>query len=149
MQIWVDADACPKTIKEILFRAAVRAQITTILVANQPLYSPTSVFIKKVQVGSGFDKADQYIIEHVEAGDLVITADIPLADAVVSKQATALNPRGMLYTDKNIKQHLSIRNFGADLRSSGMITGGPSSLSKKEIQLFSNCLDQYIAKKKR
>lgn len=147
MHIWVDADACPKVIKEILFRVANRTKIDVILVANQPLFIPTSNFIKKVQVSSGFDVADNYIVCNIKEGDLVITADIPLADAVIQKGGYALNPRGELYSAHNIKQHLSIRNFSTELRSAGSITGGPSSLSKKDIQCFANSLDRFIAKR--
>lgn len=144
MQIWVDADACPKVIKDILFRAANRTKTLLILVSNQPLSSPPSPFIKKIQVTAGFDVADNEIIQKMQLGDLVITADIPLANAVVDKGGIALNPRGELYTHSNIKQRLSIRNFSEGLRSSGVITGGPDKISKKEIQNFANRLDQFL-----
>ncbi|MHB1948218.1 MAG: YaiI/YqxD family protein [Gammaproteobacteria bacterium] len=144
MQIWVDADACPVVIKEILFRAANRTKTLVILVSNQPLYSPPSLYIKKIQVSAGFDVADNQIIKDIQGDDLVITADIPLADAVIEKGATALNPRGELYTKTNIKQRLSMRNFSEGLRSSGRMTGGPDKISKKEIQTFANCLDQFL-----
>jgi uncharacterized protein YaiI (UPF0178 family) len=144
MQIWVDADACPNIIKDILFRAAKRTQINVILVANQPLNTPISPYIQKLVVGAGFDVADKKIIQSMQAGDIVITADIPLANDVVEKGGTALNPRGEQYTVKNIKHHLSIRNFAENLRSSGVITGGPATLSKKEIQTFANCLDRLL-----
>lgn len=144
MQIWVDADACPKVIKEILYRAAIRTQTLITLVANQPLYTPISPFIKKRQVASGFDVADQEIIDSVTPGDLVITADIPLADAVVEKDCTAIDPRGWLYTKNNIKERLSMRNFSAELRGAGMLMGGPSTLGKKETQAFANCLDKFL-----
>jgi len=144
--IWIDADACPRVIKDILFRAANRKKINLILVSNQSLVIPTSVFIKHIKVSSGFDMADNYIVQHLAPGDLVITADIPLADAVVHKNGIALNPRGMLYTSENIKQYLSIRNFSEGLRGSGLLTGGPASLSKKEIQAFSNHLDRFLAR---
>jgi uncharacterized protein YaiI (UPF0178 family) len=147
MQIWVDADACPNVIKEILFRAANRTQIMVILVANQPLRSPPSAFIKKMQVSAGFDVADNHIVKYLQSGDLVITADIPLADAVIEKGGAALNPRGELYTKSNIKQRLAIRNLSDSLRSSGIVTGGPAQLSKKEIQAFANSLDRFLAKK--
>ena len=144
MHIWVDADACPKVIKDILFRAANRTQTMLILVSNHPLTSPPSPFITKQVVTSGFDVADNKIVEKLEAGDLVITADIPLADAVISKGGKALNPRGELYTESNIKQRLSIRNFSQELRSSGVNTGGPPKISKKEIQDFANALDKLL-----
>jgi uncharacterized protein len=144
MQIWVDADACPKVIKEILYRAAKRSKTTMILVANQPLVTPPSVFIRKRQVGAGFDVADNEIVQHVEKGDLVITADIPLADLVVDKGATALDPRGVLYTKTNIKQRLSLRHFHAGLRGAGVLTGGPDTLNKKEAKVFADCLDNFL-----
>lgn len=145
MRIWVDADACPKVIKEILFRAANRTKISMILVANQPISVPSSSFIKSVKVSAGLDVADNYIVCNISAGDLVITADIPLADGAIQKGGFALNPRGILYSENNIKQHLSMRNFSSDLRSSGLITGGPATLSKKDIQLFANSLDRFLA----
>lgn len=145
--IWVDADACPNLIKEIIFRAAKRAQIETILVANQPIYTPPSPFIKKIVVSAGFDVADQQIVDSMQSGDLVITADIPLADAVIEKGGIALNPRGELYSQNNIKQRLSVRNFSAELRSSGINTGGPAIISKREVQDFANKLDQWITKR--
>lgn len=148
MLIWVDADACPKTIKNILFRAANRTKTDTILVANRALYVPPSPFIKVILVPAGFDKADHKIIENMQVGDLVITADIPLADAVVTQGGTALNPRGELYSPNNIKQRLAMRNFNEELRSSGMITGGPEKLSQQEIQNFANCLDRFLSHKK-
>lgn len=144
MQIWVDADACPKVIKEVLFRAANRTKIHMILVANQPIFVPPSSFIKAVRVPSGFDVADNYIVCNINKGDLVITADIPLANAVIEKEGFALNPRGELYSLSNIKHHLSIRNFSAELRGGGLITGGPSTLTKKDIQLFANALDRFL-----
>lgn len=145
MRIWVDADACPKVIKEILYRAAVRTKTQLILVANQPLYVPASVYIKTIQVPSGFDIADNEIIDNIEYNDLVITADIPLADAVIHKGGIALNPRGNLYTKNNIKQILSFRNLSMELRSTGIISGGPPTLSKREIQAFANSLDKFLA----
>ena len=128
MRIWVDADACPKVIKEILFRAAKRAQVQLTLVANQSLRTPASQHIKSVQVSSGFDVADSEIVRLVSPGDLVITADIPLAAQVVDKGAHALNPRGELYTPENIKARLSLRDFMATLRDSGVATGRAAGL---------------------
>jgi uncharacterized protein YaiI (UPF0178 family) len=145
LHIWVDADACPKAIKEILFRAANRTKISMTLVANQSIFIPPSDYIKKVQVPAGFDVADNYIVCNVNEGDLVITADIPLADAVIQKNAFALNPRGQLYSETNIKQHLSMRNFSTELRGSGLVTGGPPMLTKKDIQVFANALDRFLA----
>lgn len=144
MQIWVDADACPKVIKEILFRAAARTKIALILVSNHALSTPPSPYITKMQVPAGLDVADNKIIEKIQANDLVITGDIPLAAAVIDKHAIALNPRGELYSSTNIKERLSIRNFSTDLRGSGVITGGPPAISKKEIQQFANNLDKII-----
>ena len=146
MQIWVDADACPNVIKEILFRAAERTQVVLALVANQSIRVPPSRFIRAIQVSSGFDVADNAIVERMAAGDLVITADIPLAAAVVEKGGHALNPRGELYTRDNVRQHLAIRNFMEELRSSGINTGGPATLSQSERQAFANQLDRFLAK---
>lgn len=144
MRIWVDADACPKVIKEILFRAAIRTKTALVLVSNHALSTPSSPFISKMQVAAGFDVADNKIVQSLLPGDLVITADIPLADAVIDKGATALNPRGELYSKANIKERLSMRNFSTDLRSSGVRTGGPATISKKEIQYFANELDKLL-----
>jgi uncharacterized protein YaiI (UPF0178 family) len=144
MHIWVDADACPNVIKEILYRAAIRTKIPMTLVSNHPLYTPASSFIKKKVVGSGFDVADQEIVREMQRGDLVITADIPLADKVIDKGGVAIDPRGVLYTKLNIKQRLSLRNFNAELREAGVIRGGPSTLGKKETQNFANCLDKCL-----
>jgi uncharacterized protein len=141
MKILVDADACPRMIKEILFRAAIRTKTKLVLVSNHAIPTPASPFISKIQVISGFDVADNKIIQNLEPDDLVVTADIPLADAVINKGGIALNPRGELYSKKNIKERLSLRNFSADLRSSGMQTGGPSALSKNQIQSFANALN--------
>lgn len=145
MRIWVDADACPKVIKEILFRAANRTKTALILVSNHALASPPSPFISKMQVVAGFDVADDKIVQNIQSGDLVITGDIPLAAAVIAKGAIALNPRGELYTNSNIQERLSIRNFSTDLRGSGVRTGGPSTLSKKQIQQFANELDKILS----
>lgn len=144
MQIWVDADACPVVIKEIIFRAANRTRTQVILVANQAIYFPPSLYIRSLQVSKGFDKADNKILQDMQAGDLVITADIPLADAVIDKKGTALNPRGELYSKNNIKHHLSMRDFNEHLRGSGLAVGGPAKLSKKEVEIFANCLDKFL-----
>lgn len=146
MSIWVDADACPKVIKDILFRAAARTQIKLILVSNHALSTPPSPYITKMQVLAGPDVADSKIVEMMQAGDIVITADIPLADQVITKGGTAVNPRGEIYTAANIKERLSLRNFSSDLRGSGIVTGGPSTLSKKDIQAFANQLDRLLAR---
>lgn len=147
MRIWVDADACPGVIKEILYRAAGRTGTSLILVANQPLRTPPSPFIKTLRVPAGFDVADGEIVRQVEAGDLVITADIPLAAAVIKKGGHALNPRGELYTEDTIKQRLTMRDFMDELRGSGIHTGGPSALNQRDRQMFANQLDSFLAKR--
>ena len=147
MHIWVDADACPVVIKDIIFRAANRKQIHTTLVANQMLRTPGSLFIKAIQVAKGFDVADNYIVAECVAGDLVITADIPLAAAVIERGALALNPRGEMYTAANIRESLSLRNFMDELRSSGVQTGGPNAFSHADRQAFANALDRLLAQK--
>ena len=146
MQIWVDADACPVVIKEIIFRAAERLQISTPLVANQMLRTPPSRFIRAIQVPSGFDVADAHIVEQLAAGDLVITADIPLASLVIERGAYALNPRGELYTTANIQEILTMRNFMDELRGAGVETGGPAAFSLADRQSFANQLDRFLAK---
>jgi len=147
MHIWVDADACPKMIKEILFRAAIRTKTSLTLVANSFLTYPNSPFIRAVQVEKGFDSADHYIVSQVNTYDLVITADIPLAAEVVAKQAVAINPRGELYTENNIKQRLTMRDMNEQLRATGQRVGGPAALSIKEKTAFANTLDRCLAKK--
>ncbi|MEJ2610831.1 MAG: YaiI/YqxD family protein [Candidatus Thiodiazotropha sp.] len=143
-KIWVDADACPKVIKEILFRAADRVGVALILVANQPLQIPGSKNISTVQVGAGFDVADNYIVQQSQAGDLVITADIPLAAELIPKGCLALNPRGELYTEENIRQRLNMRDFLDTLRGSGVNTGGPPALNQTDRQNFANQLDRLL-----
>ncbi|MCX7108116.1 MAG: YaiI/YqxD family protein [Methylococcales bacterium] len=145
MQIWVDADACPKAVKEILFRVAERTTILTTLVANQFLQTPPSRYIKFLQVKSGYDVADNEIVKRLIAGDLVITADIPLAYEVIEKGGHAINPRGELYNQENIKDRLSMRDFMDTLRSSGIDTGGPATLHSRDIQAFANQLDKFLA----
>lgn len=145
MKIWVDADACPKVIKEILFRVAERAQITVAFVTNQFLVLPSSPFITLTQVPAGPDIADDEIAQHCAPLDLVITADIPLAARVVEKGAYALDPRGKLYDAENIKQILSMRDFMDSLRGSGIETGGPAGFGQQERNLFANHLDRIIA----
>ena len=143
VQIWVDADACPNVIKDILFKAAERKQLAVILVANQFLATPPSPFIKAIQVASGFDVADNYIVQHCNPNDLVITADIPLAAEVVAKHSFALNPRGELYTQENIKEHLAMRDFMTELRDTGQTSGGPSAFGQRDRQAFANALDRF------
>lgn len=149
MKIWVDADACPVVIKEILFKAADRAQIATTLVANHNVRVPPSRFISFMQVSSGFDIADDEIVKRVNEGDLVITSDIPLADEVIDKQGVALSPRGELYTKENIKSRLNIRDFMDTMRASGVQTGGPAALSQTDRQNFANHLDRIITQFKK
>jgi uncharacterized protein YaiI (UPF0178 family) len=146
MVVWVDADACPAQIKEILFRAADRVQVQTVLVANHALRVPKSQFIQARQVESGFDVADARIVAALTAGDLVITADVPLAAQVVAARAFALNPRGTLYTPDNVQDHLARRNFMDALRSAGEPTRGPAPLNKTDIQAFANELDKFLTR---
>jgi len=148
VKIWVDADACPRPVKEILYRAAQRRGIELVLVANQPLAVPRSPLIRSVTVPKGFDVADQSITAWAEPGDLVITADIPLAAAVVDKGVQAINPRGELYTRDNVRQHLSMRNFMDSLRGAGVQTGGPDAFSQRDRQEFANQLDRLLARHK-
>ncbi|MGV2874044.1 YaiI/YqxD family protein [Colwellia sp. E150_009] len=144
MKIWVDADACPTVIKDILFKAAERTKIHTTLVANHHLRIPPSSVIHFMQVGSGFDIADDEIVKRVEKNDLVITADIPLADEVISKSGIALSPRGELFTKENIKSRLNVRDFMDTMRASGIQTGGPAALNQSDRQNFANHLDRLL-----
>ena len=147
MQIWVDADACPRPIKEVLFRAANRTATQTILVANQYLKTPPSRWLQALQVPSGFDVADNEIVERVAPGDLVITADVPLADAVIARGAEALNPRGRLYTVENIKADLARRDRNETLRAAGLLEGGgPAAFSPQDVQQFANALDRWLTR---
>jgi len=144
MKIWVDADACPVVIKDILFRAAKRTGVQLTLVANQPMPIPPSPCIKMLRVASGFDVADNEIVKRLSAGDLVITGDIPLAAEVIEKGGLALNPRGELYTTDNIKARLNMRDFMDTLRASGIDTGGPPPLSQTDRKNFANQLDKWL-----
>jgi uncharacterized protein YaiI (UPF0178 family) len=144
MKIWVDADACPIVIKEILFRAAERTRVQLTLVANQPISIAKSRFINFIQVKQGFDVADDEIVKRLDAGDLVITSDIPLASDAIEKGATALSPRGELYTANNIKARLNMRDFMESLRSSGVDTGGPPVLSQRDRKTFADHLDKIL-----
>ena len=146
MNIWVDADACPNAIKEVIFRAAERRQVTTTLVANQHIRTPPSSVIRSVQVEQGFDVADNAIVDYLAAGDLVITADVPLAAEVVAKGAVALNPRGTTYTQENVRGHLQRRDMMDELRTLGTLSGGPKTLGKQDVQRFANALDRYLTK---
>ncbi len=144
MQIWIDGDACPKVIKELIFRAGIRTKTNVLVVANQSILIPPSPFIKKFLVGAGFDVADKYIVDNMQSGDLVITADIPLADAAITKGGFALNPRGEMYTASNVKQRLAIRDLNETLRSCNLISGGPPKFTAKEVRDFANNLDRFI-----
>lgn len=144
MQIWVDADACPKVIREILFRASARLQLPLVLVANRRLPEPPSPLISTIRVAKGADLADLHIVERIAAGDLVVTADIPLAAAAIAKGGHALNPRGEFYSVENIGERLSLRNFLSDLRDHGIETGGPAPLSQRDRQNFANQLDRFL-----
>jgi len=146
MQIWVDADACPKVIKEILYRAAERTGVLLTLVANQPLFPPRSLLIKTLQVPPGFDVADNEIVRRLATGDLVVTADIPLAAEVIACGGHALNPRGEFYSTENVRELLNLRDFMDTLRSSGVQTGGPAALTQADRQVFANRLDQFLAR---
>lgn len=146
MQIWVDADACPVVVKDILFRAAKRWQRPLTLVANQMLYTPPSPLIKAVQVPRGFDVADDYIVQHVSAGDLVITGDIPLAAQLVEKEAHVLSPRGERFTADNIGERLSIRDMLEEMRGAGVETGGPAAFSSSDQREFANALDRLMVR---
>lgn len=144
MQLWVDADACPVAVRDILFRAAERREITLTLVANQPIGTPASRFIQSVQVAAGFDVADNEIVRRCAPGDLVITSDIPLAAEVLEKGAHALNPRGERYSPETIRDRLNMRDFMETLRASGVQTGGPPAMSKSDRQAFANSLDRFL-----
>ncbi len=147
MQIWVDGDACPNAVKEILYRAAERVKVDLVLVANAFLRPPRSKFISTIRVAAGFNEADNEIARCCGKGDLVVTADIPLAAAVVAKGAFALNPRGELYTEEIIAERLSMRNFMDDLRSSGIDTGGPAAMTQQDRQAFANSLDRFLTQR--
>lgn len=149
MQIWIDADACPNVIKEIIFKAAERTQTRVTVVANKAIRIPKTGLVSSVQVAQGFDVADNQIVEEMSPGDLVITADIPLADAVITKGGLALNPRGELYSAENVKDHLATRNLMQELRDQGMIGGGPKPLALKNRQAFANQLDRLLTAQKK
>lgn len=149
MNIWVDADACPAVIKEILYRAAKRLGLPLTLVSNQPLRTPSSPLIRSVQVRRGFDVADNYIAERLQPGDLVITADIPLAAQVIENGGEAINPRGERYTPENIRERLALRDFMEELRGTGEVTGGPPPLGQADRQAFANALDRLLAQRRR
>jgi len=146
MQIWVDADACPAVIKDMLYRAADRVKVLVVLVANRPLRTPPSPFIRSIQVARGFDVADDHIAAAMAPGDLVVTADIPLAAAAVERGGFALNPRGEFYSRDNVRELLDLRNFMEGLRSSGVETGGPPAFNQADRQSFANELDRFLTR---
>ncbi len=148
MKIWIDADACPKMVKEVLFKASFRLKVPVVLVANSFMAHPVGEgsLISSIQVDKGADVADFYIVEHSVEGDLVITADIPLAALVVEKGATAINPRGELYTEENIRERLSVRDFMQELREGGVDTGGPPPFGAKDKEKFTNSFNRIITK---
>jgi uncharacterized protein YaiI (UPF0178 family) len=146
MNIWVDADACPAVIKDILYRAALRSKRPLTLVANRMLHTPPSPLIRAVQVPRGFDVADDYIVEHTSAGDLVVTADIPLASEVLRKGAQVISPRGEQYTVDSINERLAMRDMMEELRSAGIDTGGPAAFSQADRRAFANVLDKLLHK---
>jgi uncharacterized protein YaiI (UPF0178 family) len=147
MRIWVDADACPRVIKDILFRASERLNVPLTLVANKILPTPQSPYVQVIRVASGPDVADQEIVKLLQPGDLVVTADIPLAAAVIEKGGHALDPRGEFFSEENIGERLTLRNFMDELRSSGVETGGPSSFSRADRTAFANQLDRFLAQR--
>ena len=149
MKIWIDADACPRAIKEIIFRASNRLQIPTIMVANQPLHTPKSKWITSRVVGKGFDVADDHIVDEMSPEDIVITQDIPLAAEVVEKGAVAIDVRGELFTASNIKQRLTMRNFNEEVRNAGIMTGGPKAFSDGDKRRFAGTLDRLLSKRTR
>ena len=147
MAIWVDADACPQVIKDILFRAAERAQVLTTLVANTALRVPSSPFIRTLRVEQGWDVADGRIVQQVQPGDLVVTADIPLAALVIARGARALDPRGELYTEDNVQERLAVRNLMQGLRAGGDLIAGPAPFSQSDRQRFANHLDHFLTRR--
>lgn len=149
MTIWVDADACPGVIRDILVRAARRREVPVVFVANQPVRLPASLFLRQVQVGAGFDVADNEIVRQMEPGDLVITADIPLAAEVIERGGLALGPRGEMHTTETVRARLNMRDFMETLRASGVNTGGPPALGQRDRQAFANHLDRWLTAQSR
>ncbi len=146
LKIWIDADACPKVVKETVFNESTRNQLEVILVANSYISHPLSPLIKSIKVDMGADVADQYIVDNLDDTDIVITADIPLAAFAVEKGAVAINPRGEIYTEENVQERLSMRDFMANLRDNGVDTGGPPPFGPKDKQSFTNSLNRLITK---
>ena len=147
--VWVDADACPNTIKAVLFRAAQKRGVNTVLVANQLISVPPGKNISSIRVSGGFDVADDYIVQHLQSGDLVITADIPLAAQVLKSGGVALDPRGGLFSQENIAEKLAMRDFMAEMRDCGMQAGGPAAMTARDVQLFANAYDRFLANQRR
>lgn len=146
MKVWIDADACPKIIKEFIFKAAFRHQVPVVLVANSSMFIPPSPLISLQIVGKSLDEADRYILEHATSGDLVVSADIPLVAALVSKGVLAINPRGEVYTEENAQEALAVRNLMQELRDGGLVQGGPSALGPKDLTLFANSFEKEMTK---
>lgn len=146
MRIWIDADACPKVVKDIVFAASQRTQIPVVLVANKSIHFPRSPLISQVVVGKGQDVADQYIVDNAENGDLVISADVPLAALLVAKNVPVLDPRGQLLTETNVSERLSVRNFMEDLRTTGYQGGGPAGYGEKDKQRFASAFDRTLTR---
>ena len=145
LTIWVDADACPNLIKSVLFKAAQKRQINMLLVANQFIAAPPSKYIRAIRVSGGFDVADDYIVQHMLDGDLVITGDIPLAAQVIEKQGFVINPRGEIYSKQNIGEKLAMRHFMEEMRNNGQVSGGAAAMGAKDVQNFANALDRFLA----
>lgn len=144
--IWIDADACPKLVKEILYKISARLQLPLILVANKTMHIPLSPLISQITVAQGADVADNYIVEHVQENDLVITADLPLAAFIVEKNAIGLNVRGEIYTEENVREKLSMRDFMKELRDNGLVTGGPEAFGPKDAEKFTNAINKILTK---
>jgi uncharacterized protein len=149
LKIWIDADACPKSLKEIVYRASFRLKIPVILVANSYMSVPPGTLVQSIQVDKGADMADSYIVAEVSAEDIVITSDIPLAAFIVEKGALAIDHRGELYTEENVRERLSIRDFMKEIRDSGIVTGGPAPFGPKDVEHFANSLNKILTKVKR
>jgi uncharacterized protein YaiI (UPF0178 family) len=144
MRIWIDADACPRDVKDVVFRAAQRTQSPVVVVANKAMFVPRSPLVQLAQVAGGPDVADDHIVTHAAAGDLAITADIPLAARLVEKQVHVLGPRGEVYDEDNVRERLSVRNFMADIREAGVVTGGPAAWGPRDKQRFADALDRLL-----
>jgi uncharacterized protein YaiI (UPF0178 family) len=147
-KIWVDADACPNPVKTVLFRVSQKKQLTLLLVANQSIAIPPSRYISMIRVSGGFNVADNYILQHMQAGDLLISGDIPLAAKAIEQQGVVINPRGEAYHPENIGEKLALRNFMEELRDSGQVTGGQAAMGARDVQNFANTLDRFLCRRK-